>query len=134
LTGSTLWAAVAFDARKGLVTLAQGRNMQAFSLRVTDGRTADARVLLVGGEVDLQTAPLLSDRAGSVLRQEAVHELAVDLGGVTFIDSTGLNALVGLSNLSGQLGKSLILRNVSARVLTVMGITGLDRLFAIEGR
>src|SRR3954468_14208248 len=56
-----------------------------------DGGT---RVLSVSGELDLATGPVLGQRIRRPLFWEQVTRLVVDLAGVTFIDSSGTNALV----------------------------------------
>jgi len=52
------------------------------------------RVLAVSGELDLATGPVLGQRIRRPLFWQQVKRLVVDLSGVTFIDSSGTNALV----------------------------------------
>jgi len=52
------------------------------------------RVLGVSGELDMATGPVLGQRIRRPLFWEKVTRLVVDLSGVTFIDSSGTNALV----------------------------------------
>jgi anti-anti-sigma factor len=51
-------------------------------------------VLVVGGELDLATGPVLGQRIRRPLFWKDVMRLVVDLSGVTFIDSSGTSALV----------------------------------------
>lgn len=50
-------------------------------------------VVTLAGELDLSTAPALTERLG-VLPHTPEAAVVVDLSGLTFIDSSGLNALV----------------------------------------
>jgi anti-anti-sigma factor len=52
------------------------------------------RVLVVSGELDLATGPVLGQRIRRPLFWEQVTRLVVDLSDVTFIDSSGTNALM----------------------------------------
>src|SRR4051812_16226385 len=54
-----------------------------------DGRAT----LVVAGEIDLVTAPFLRDELAAVIG-DAGSTTVVDLSGVTFIDSSGLGALI----------------------------------------
>jgi anti-sigma B factor antagonist len=51
---------------------------------------------MVAGEMDLATVPQLHDALMVVLRDGEPHVIHVDLSGVTFMDSTGINELVHL--------------------------------------
>lgn len=52
------------------------------------------RVLTVSGELDLATSPVLGQRIRRPLFWRDVDRLVVDLTEVTFVDSSGTNALV----------------------------------------
>jgi anti-anti-sigma factor len=52
------------------------------------------RLLTVTGELDLATGPVLGQRIRRPLFWKTVKRLVVDLSGVTFVDSSGTNALV----------------------------------------
>jgi stage II sporulation protein AA (anti-sigma F factor antagonist) len=52
------------------------------------------RVLTVSGELDLATAPVLGQRIRRPLFWRDVDRLVVDLTQVSFVDSSGTNALV----------------------------------------
>jgi anti-sigma B factor antagonist len=98
----------------------------------TDPRPADAGVVLrVSGEIDIQTSPLLDDHLRRVLA-EGASSITVDLGAVTFLDSTGLSVLIaGLKRCQAEAGD---LRVVSPRpnVRKVFEVTGLIDVFQID--
>ena len=74
--------------------------------------------------VDLSVAPGLRDSGTALARSVAPGRLEIDLGDVTFIDSSGLGALISLRNVAEQEGASLVLVRVSPAV---------DRYFELAG-
>jgi anti-sigma B factor antagonist len=87
-------------------------------------------VLAVSGEVDVYTAPALRDRIADLL-DSGQHQLVIDLGGVEFLDSTGLGVLVAGLNRAREVGGSLALVCPQERVLKLFRITGLDEVFTV---
>lgn len=81
-------------------------------------------VVHVAGEVDVETGTAL---AGSVRDLVAAGHRAVviDLGEVTFIDSSGISALLACATALGGPGR-LALARPRAQVVRVLGLTGLD--------
>lgn len=51
-------------------------------------------VISVAGELDLDTAPRLKQKIADVLDQ-GVNRLVIDLGDVSYLDSSGLGVLLG---------------------------------------
>ncbi len=96
--------------------------------------SSDARgaitVVHVGGEIDVYTAPVLREHLDEHISQGR-HHLVVDLGGVSFMDSTGLGVLVGRLKLVRVKNGTLSLVCSSERILKVFSITGLDKVFQI---
>ncbi|HEX3224357.1 MAG TPA: STAS domain-containing protein [Nocardioides sp.] len=54
--------------------------------------------------------------------------IVVDLGGVTFIDSSGLGALIAALKATRQAGGDLRVADVPEQVMTVLRLTNLDRV------
>src|SRR2546423_13201109 len=98
----------------------------SLSTRTVAGR----RVLEVGGEIDVYTAPQLRERLIALV-EGGDRRVIVDLGRVDFLDSTGLSVLVGaLKRLRGVNGE-LSLVFAQERLLKIFRITGLDRVFTL---
>ena len=76
-------------------------------------------------EVDLATAPALRDELLRALNRDGVH-LVVDALDVTFMDSSGVNALVRARERAAALDGSLHVVAGSPGVRRVLQITGLD--------
>jgi anti-anti-sigma factor len=83
-----------------------------------------ARVAVVG-EVELATAPMLRDRLLNVLHQQAPAVLDVDLAGVTFLDCTGVSALVAVRNAALRTGRQMRVTHPQPFVRRVLDLTGL---------
>jgi anti-sigma B factor antagonist len=109
----------------------QGGPPVDLSLRHRSDITSDVAVLEVGGEVDAYSAPKLSERIDEIV-DNGEHHLVVDLGGVDFIDSTGLGVLVSGHNKARQAGGRLDLVCNVDRIIKLMRITGLDDVFVIH--
>ncbi|HZO66291.1 MAG TPA: STAS domain-containing protein [Kribbellaceae bacterium] len=93
------------------------------------GADGEAVVYLVG-ELDLA----VRDRLVDALTQASAtrHRLVIDLSRTTFIDSTGLKALVDLWRRRGDAGLELVLREPSPAVMHTLQMAGLADLLPID--
>jgi anti-sigma B factor antagonist len=82
--------------------------------------------LLVSGEIDLLTAQRLEREISSLLKQAPRSSVTVDLSGVTFIDASGLRALMAARREAGEAGRSIMLLDPSFVVQRLFEITGLE--------
>jgi anti-sigma B factor antagonist len=83
------------------------------------------------GEIDAEAAPALLTE----LQRHLVagrHFLRIDAGGVTFLDSTAIGALVTGAERCASMHGALILTNVPSRVFRIIEITGLDKVLLID--
>ena len=83
------------------------------------------------GELDLAAAPALRARLTDLLVLGG-RDVVVDLGAVTFFDTSALEALVEGHRLGRATGARLVLRHVPAHVRRVLEITGLDRVLDLR--
>ena len=91
----------------------------------------DRTVVVVGGEIDVYTAPKLREQLIDLVSSGAYH-LIVDMENVDFLDSTGLGVLVGgLKRVRAHDG-SLRLVCTQERILKIFRITGLTKVFPIH--
>ena len=84
-------------------------------------------VVAVTGELDMSTAPELSRSLAGVLDQHP-QRLTLELGGLQFIDSTGLTLLVRTSKQLKAHEGALELAHPTPPVRRVLEIVGLDGL------
>lgn len=85
----------------------------------------DPPILHVHGDVDLMSCEALAEALRS---HEVPRPAVVDLGGVSFMDSSGLNVLVSTAVADG----GLTVRNPTPIVRRVIIASGLDELLAVE--
>ncbi len=94
--------------------------------------SSSAPHLILSGEVDLSVAPSLRDSGTEMARSVAPGRLEIDLGEVTFIDSSGLGALISLRNSARQCGANLVLVRVSPAVARFFELAGVRETFKVE--
>jgi anti-anti-sigma factor len=114
--------------RYGSSTGDETADFQAFSTR-TDTR-ADGVVLSVFGEIDMATAPRLTDQINAAL-STTPRLLVIDLTKVTFLSSAGLSALA--SGQQQAAAQSTRFRVAAAGLATSRPIqlTGLDKVLDV---
>lgn len=98
-----------------------------FSVR-TEGDHSSATVVVVNGDVDIGTAPDFEEEMSRAIEENHGAALVIDLEGVTFIDSTGLNSLVRAFERQRLLGRALALVSDDTRVAMMLEVTRLDRV------
>lgn len=94
---------------------------------------ADGPTITLAGEVDMLVADEVRE-AGEVAigHASAGSRVTVDLGEVSFLDSTGIGALVTMSNAAQDKDVRLVLRAIPERIAKLVSITGLDDVFTTE--
>lgn len=100
-------------------------------MSLTFERTAapEGVCVAVAGEIDIESAPQLRVALESAVAPGIT--VIADLGGVTFMDSSGLSVLIAAHQKARAVGAVLVLRTVPARVLALLKITGMDGLLTI---
>ena len=79
-------------------------------------------VVRIGGRLDLVSAPELRSALDHALDDRPAR-LVVDLGGVDFMDSTGLGVLVAAQRKANQAGSAIVLSAACPIVTTVLRVT-----------
>lgn len=93
----------------------------------TSPHGTDATVVRCDGRLTMVTAPALKTAVTAAVA-DGRPRVVVDLSGVGFIDSSGLGALVSGLKETRQAGGDLRIVGATAQVLTVLGLTNLDRV------
>lgn len=94
-------------------------------------QVGDWTVIAVVGEVDMATGPKLRDDVLGTLAAGS-HHIVLDLSKVTFMDSSGLGALLGSHRRARLLEGEIRLAAPSYRVTEILRLTSLDRVFKIH--
>jgi anti-sigma B factor antagonist len=97
------------------------------STRSQDGRT----IMSLGGEIDLYTAPRLHGELVTVLSGDAPVQVVVDMSGVDFCDSTGMNVLLAAHRRAREQGGDLELAAPRPAVRKILQVTGLESVFTV---
>jgi anti-sigma B factor antagonist len=88
--------------------------------------------IALSGEIDLQVAPELREAGDAAISGANGRPVCIDMSGVTFLDSTGIGALVAISNSAHETDVPLRLRSVPEKITKLLSITGLDDVFVTE--
>ncbi|WP_289009912.1 STAS domain-containing protein [uncultured Thermomonospora sp.] len=99
-------------------------------LNVTTSSQGDYAVVTATGELDLYTAPRLQTALASLIHDRA-DRVVVDLSGVEFCDSTGVNVLLAAMKRLQEQGGTLELAGLRPPVRRILQVTGLDSVFTI---
>jgi anti-sigma B factor antagonist len=87
--------------------------------------------LYVTGELDVSTAPTLEHAVARTLDGQG-GEFHLDVRRMTFMDSTGAQALLRLHRRLTGLGRRLVVVAPSRQVLLVLQILGLDHVLDVR--
>ena len=95
---------------------------------VVDGTNVHVTVM---GEIDAASAPPLQQRLDEIIESTS-GAVVLNMSGVSFIDSTGLSALLNIrQHLVGH-QRALTLRDVSAPTRQLLELTGLGPLLGVD--
>jgi anti-anti-sigma factor len=102
------------------------------SLRFERRNAEPMPVLTVVGDLDAATAGDFAAAAGATIALEKPSCLVVDLAGVRFLDSTGLNEIVRAHREMHRTGGRLVLRSPGEMVRLLLAVTRLSGHIEIE--
>jgi len=97
------------------------------TVEVVTGRDADARVAIIG-DLDMGAAATLADAIDEIVATSP-SSVTLDLAGITFLDSSGLGALLTLHGRCQTEGIPVSAINPPAQVSRVLELTNLTGLF-----
>lgn len=83
-------------------------------------------VVRLSGELDLSAREAVFESVTEPLDGGGVRRVAIDLGQVTFCDSSGLGALLDIRRAAGDAGVEMVLRNVPQPVARLLDLTDVD--------
>jgi anti-sigma B factor antagonist len=90
----------------------------------------DGKLVRITGEVDLRTSPQLRRDLLEIVADRP-ERLVIDLGQVSYMDSSGVGTLVEMKRMVERKGGKVILAAMQPRVRSVFEITQLDKFFTI---
>jgi anti-sigma B factor antagonist len=104
--------------------------MESVDLSLSTDLTAQEAVVTVVGEVDLSSAERLRKQLEIALG--GAQTVVVDVEAMSFIDSSGLNALVHAHRYAQTSGRELKVRHPTPMLLRLLQITRLESLLVID--
>ena len=113
-----------------MATLDRVRDTGLLTIQVE--REGDALIVHASGELDIASAKEFEGELTRAVRN-SVSGVVLDLRGVTFIDSTGLRALLAGAGLSSKIGRHLRILRGSAAVERAIELSGLTRSLPLVG-
>jgi anti-sigma B factor antagonist len=88
------------------------------------GSGTEGAVTRLNGKLSLETVNSFIQ----TMRQEPAAHLVLDMSGVTFLDSSGVGALISLFVTRRHTGKTLVLANLTKQAIAVLQVSGLLKL------
>lgn len=99
---------------------------------VSEGFDPDGTpVLSIVGDLDLVSAPTLDQRLVELARQGS-RRAVIDVADVSFIDSSGVRAIISGHQLFQKGSSTLVVRSPSGATRRLLELTGLDGILTIE--
>ena len=93
-------------------------------LELESRASADGAAVVVRGEIDMATAPLLRDKLNELVDAGSTR-IVLDCRGLDFLDSSGIGVLIAVRKRLGDDG-ALTLESPQAHVRKVLDLTGVS--------
>ena len=94
--------------------------------------TSHSPAVKIVGDLDFTTTVELTQRLDDVITMTRRGDLVVDVAGVDFVDSTGMQALLLADRRCRDWGMRMIVRSPSRGMRELLAITGLDAVLTID--
>jgi anti-sigma B factor antagonist len=101
-------------------------------LNVSSRSQGDNVIVTAAGEIDLYTAPKLQTGLAAIIHDAApAARIVINMSGVEFCDSTGMNVLLSCLRQVRDRGGEMELAAPRPAVMKILQVTGLDSVFTI---
>ena len=84
------------------------------------------------GDIDHHNARMLRTKMDEDIFLYRPTRIDVELGGVDFMDSSGLGLIIGRLGSASEVGGKLVLKDPNKRVDRVLSLAGIERMIRIE--
>ena len=101
-------------------------------IRIERDRARAADVVVVGGDVDLHSAPELREQLERVSNEDHPSRIVVDLSEATFLDSMALGVLLAAKRSAEARGKRFVIVAATPEIRRIFEITMLDSVFELH--
>lgn len=105
--------------------------MKHMEFKSADAYFSQSRGVLkctIRGEIDHHSAKSIREEIDKRLRDESPSELVMDMGGVTFMDSSGLGLVLGRYQKAREYGIGFSVPRTAPAVKRMFDMAGLERI------
>lgn len=88
-------------------------------------------VMRMSGEIDHHTSKGMRDALETELKRSGAVNIALDLGNVTFMDSSGIGVIIGRYKTVSALGGKIIIYNASDQIQRLLRMSGMQKIAVI---
>jgi len=92
--------------------------------------TGDHLTVMLNGEIDHHALKSLRNTIDSQIEQHTPRLIALDFGGVTFMDSSGIGLILGRRRIAESYGGKVVLKNASGYALRLIKLAGLETMIS----
>jgi anti-sigma B factor antagonist len=110
-----------------LLSLKIDMQQDPLSIQVSQGKSADTRILTFSGPLTLSNLFAFQAR----LREETAPLVILDLSAVPYMDSAGMGAVINYQVSCQKAKRKLVLAGVNARVHTLLELTNTTKLLTL---
>lgn len=97
-------------------------------MRIEVERLGDTLLARVEGELDLSTAAAFRETIDRHLGTGGAKHLVLNMSGMTFVDSSGLGAILGRYRRITEKGGRMIAADVPAQIAKLLALSGLQKI------
>ncbi|AGC68401.1 anti-anti-sigma factor SpoIIAA [Thermoclostridium stercorarium subsp. stercorarium DSM 8532] len=102
------------------------------TLDITFKHENQVLTIYLKGELDHHAVSKIKDTIDLQLVRAPVKKLVLDLGEVSFMDSSGIGLIVGRYNRIRSLGGTMAIKNPGGNLLKILKMSGIDKLMKIS--
>ena len=99
-------------------------------MEIGEEKINDVEVLKIEGRLDASSAKDIKEKVALLTKENRV-KLVIDMGGIDFIDSSGLGSLVASLRSVNKLGGDIKISALQDQVRAIFELTRLHRIFGI---
>ncbi len=99
----------------------------AFNLTIEHG-TFDALWVKLSGQIFMDNADIVRDQLIEVIRAQPLKNLVLDMGSITYFDSSGAAILTDIQRMCIEMNNTLRLANVPERIQSLLELVDLEHL------
>ncbi len=92
----------------------------------------DTAVAVLSGEIDHHSAKSVRTELDRFIISAQPELLAIDMGGITFMDSSGIGLILGRSKLIKECGGRIEIRNPQPYIRRVLKLSGIEKIVGIR--